>query len=233
MYSIDAELSKIPSSGDREGGIYEGAECSIIHTYLADILSRSTVKNPTEAAVRLLSEYGSIDAVISRDADELAGVVGESSAILLKLLAYIDSRRVCDSFRFGRRHSDAEILDLLSAVMIGLSRETVYMVSVNDRGAVVACDMIGEGTVNASDIYPRKLVECAIKRGAVAVYLAHNHPSGTADPSNADIAATSRVFSTFRAAGIKLCGHAVIAERQRRIMVPNEITGEINVTDAI
>ena len=191
------------------------------------------MKDPDSAAARLVAEYGSVDAVISHDADELSGLVGGSAVILLKLLAYIDSRRAYDNFTFGKKHTEAEMLDLLASVMIGLSRETVYMVSVNAKGCVVACDMIGEGTMNASDIYPRKLVEYAVKRGAVSVYLAHNHPSGTENPSEDDILATSRVFATLRAAGIRMVAHAVVAERRMRVMVPNEITGEINVLDTL
>ena len=213
--------------------IYDGGDSTIAHRYLAELLSHSSVKDPVGAAARLLSEYGSIDAVICRDADELAGVVGESAAILLKLVGYIESRRVYDGFGFGRMHTDSEIFELMAAMMLGHSRETVYMTSVNAKGAVVACDMMGEGTVNASDVYPRKLVECAVKRGAIRVYLAHNHPNGTATPSTDDISATSRVFATLRAAGIRLVAHAVVAERKMNIMVPDEETGIINVVETL
>ena len=216
-----------------ESAIFDSEDRTIAQRYLSELLSYSTVRDPEAAARELISEHGSIDAVTSRDTEELVRSVGESAAILLKLLAYTDGRRVYDGFRFGRRNSDAEIIELLSAMMRGLSRETVYMVSVDARGAVIACDMIGEGTVNASDVYPRKLAERAIKRGAAEVYLAHNHPSGTAGPSDDDVSSTARVFATLRASGIRMRAHAVVAEREVRLMVPNEKTGEIDITDAI
>ena len=229
MFNSDTDLNKNTPSKEPS---YTCEDRSLSERYLADLLSYSTARNADAAACDLLSEHGSIDAVLARDADELSRSVGESAAILLKLLAYTGGRRIYDSFRFDRRHSDAEIANLLLAMMQGLSRETVYMVSINERGAVVACDYIGEGTVNSTDVYPRRLVEYAIKRSAKEVFLAHNHPNGTARPSDDDMLATARMFSTLRASGIRMRAHAVVAGREVRLMVPNELTGEINVIDA-
>lgn len=228
-----AEFDKRIDALECEMEIYESQEPSAIEKYLSGVLSYSTVRNAPEVARRLLGLYGSLDAVLARDYDELADLAGTSAATLLKLMAYVSSRRVYDEFKFGRCYSDTEIIDLLLAVMTGLSRETVYMVSLDKRGAVIACDMIGEGTVNASDVYPRRLVERAVKRGAASVFLAHNHPSGTAEPSSDDMHATARVFGTFRASGIKLRAHAVVASRAVRVMVPDEDTGDIRVFDTL
>ncbi len=230
---MHAEFDKRTDVPESEMKIYGSQEPSAIEKYLSGVLSYSTVTDASEVARRLLGLYGSLDAVLSRDYDELAEHAGASAATLLKLVAYVSSRRVYDEFKFGRCYSDSEIIDLLLALMTGLSRETVYMVSLDKRGAVIACDMIGEGTVNASDVYPRRLVERAVKRGATSVFLAHNHPSGTAEPSSDDLHATARVFGTLRASGIRLRAHAVIASRDVRVMVPDEDTGDIKVFDTL
>ena len=230
---MHAEFDKRIDVPESEMKICGSQEPSAIEKYLSGVLSYSTVTDASEVARRLLGLYGSLDAVLSRDYDELAQHAGASAATLLKLVAYVSSRRVYDEFKFGRCYSDSEIIDLLLALMTGLSRETVYMVSLDKRGAVIACDMIGEGTVNASDVYPRRLVERAVKRGATSVFLAHNHPSGTAEPSSDDLRATSRVFGTLRASGIRLRAHAVIASRDVRVMVPDEDTGDIKVFDTL
>lgn len=205
---------------------------AVAKRHLASVLASSSVAPDAEkCADELLDRYGSLDLLLSRDVADIASLVGESRAILIKLLAYVSSRRVCDGFKLGAPHSRDEIAEMLKAAMLGLSRETVYLVSENASGDVIAVDMIGEGTINSSDVYPRRLVECALKRGAASVYLAHNHPSGTARPSADDLAATSRIFSTFRVSGVILKAHIIISARDHTFMVPDLVTGEIKVMD--
>jgi DNA repair protein RadC len=94
-------------------------------------------------------------------------------------------------------------------------------------GLPIACDYLGDGTVNVSDVYPRKIVECALRRQSRSIILAHNHPGGTANPSDDDIAATSKLYMTLIVSGIKLRGHVIVSERDHFLLAPDEDGGAI------
>ena len=162
---------------------------------------------------KLYERYHSLLSVMCQEAEDIRTVSGlpESSAVLPKLLGYIASRRITDGFEFGTRHTEEEICHFLRGLFLGLSVETVYMLTLDAGGRVTGCEYMGEGTVNGSDVMPRRMVECAVRRGAKSVILAHNHPGGNAEPSTDDIATTSALVIVMSAAGVSLGAHYVVS----------------------
>lgn len=183
--------------------------------YLAEYLSFFMKKEDAERASAALSQkYGTLCVLSSSTLDELAATDGmnNQSALSLKLLGYIRSRSVTDNFKLGRVHTEEEIREYLTALFLGLSVETVYCLSLDERGRVVASDYLGEGTVNSSEIYPRRVLECASRNRARSVILAHNHPKGTADASAEDKSATEYIKCVLRDAGINLRAHYLVSD---------------------
>ena len=127
-----------------------------------------------ECTRRLLKRYGSVATIFSENTDEISriGEVNTSTALLVKLIAYLNSRRVTDSFEFLEEHSDLELREFIIALFLGASVETVYAILLDDKGRVISAEYISEGTVNASDIIPRKILECARKKRSKNVILA-------------------------------------------------------------
>ena len=76
----------------------------------------------------------------------------------------------------------------------------------------LACRILGWGSVNAAGVPIRKIVEFALSVNATSVVLAHNHPSGIALPSQADIAATERLSTALDAVGIVLADHIIVSD---------------------
>lgn len=167
-----------------------------------------------ECTERLLARYGSLATVFSEHVDDIASVGGinKNAALLIKLVAYVNSRRVTDGFRFGVAHSEEELCEYLSALFLGASFETVYAILLDDKNRVISTEFIGEGTVNASDVVPRKILECAKRRGSKRIILAHNHPKGSATPSRDDIMTTGRLFELFATVGVRLVAHYIVAD---------------------
>ena len=167
-----------------------------------------------ECAARLLDRYGSVTTVLSEGAEEIArvGGFGMNTALLVKLIGYVNSRRVTEKFEFGRVHDELEIRELLAAVFLGASVETVYALLLDAEGRTVALEHISDGTVNASDIVPRKVLECAKRRHATSVILAHNHPKGAATASNDDMVTTGRLAGVFATVGVQLRAHYIVAD---------------------
>lgn len=184
---------------------------------LAEILSVAMSREKASAAARsLLMKYGTLSTILSETVDEIAAVgeMSTSSALLVKLIGYLNSRRVTDKFEFGRVHSELEMREYMRAVFLGLAVETVYLILLDEKGCAISCDFICEGTVGASDIYPRKLIEISVKKKAKSAILLHNHPKGTPVPSKEDISATNRLYGIFNSAGIRLIGHYIVADSE-------------------
>lgn len=163
---------------------------------------------------RLLNRYGSIATVLSASEEEICrvGDVGMSTALLIKLIAYVNARRITDGFEFGRVHTELELREYISALFLGVSVESVYVILIDKSGKTVHAEHISDGTVNASDVLPRKILECAKKKKATEIIVAHNHPKGTASPSNDDIITTGRLINMFSSVGVTLRAHYIVSD---------------------
>ena len=167
-----------------------------------------------ECISRLIDRYGSIATVFSESEEELCrvGKMSMNTALLIKLIAYNEARRKTDNFKFGEKHTELELREFIGALFLGSSVETVYALMLDNEGRVISAEHISEGTVNASDVIPRKILECANKRKARSLILAHNHPKGNKTPSKDDIMTTGRLASLFATVGIRLAAHYIVAD---------------------
>lgn len=165
-----------------------------------------------ELSERLVAKFGSLTDALEADINLLGEVLdSKSAATYLKLVAALAARRVADRLTFGKKHTDAEILDYFKAIFFALSVETVYVMSLDKSGRTISCDKAGEGTVNGINVLPRRIVEIAKRVGACSVILAHNHPGGYAVASDDDVVGTAVLRELLYSAGVELIAHYVIA----------------------
>ncbi len=178
---------------------------------LAGILGHVN-KDAVSSADKLTEKFGSLVGVAEADmlaiSDTLDGDM--STALYIKLVFALLSRRRCDAFKLGKKHTDEEMQEYITALLFGLSAETVYLISIRGE-KVIACDRAGEGTVNTSNVLPRKLIEIAKRNKADSVIIAHNHPGGYAIPSDEDRSSTRMLYEFFADSGIKLLAHYIVA----------------------
>ena len=164
----------------------------------------------------LLDQFGSLAGVFDALPPSLTRVdgVGEHTAVLLKLIPKLAGRYstirsspgdILASSRAARDY-------LLPYFQTGPRNEMVYQVCMDAKYKVLGCHKLGEGTVNAADITPRRVVELALAHNASAVLLAHNHVSGLALPSNADLLTTETLARVLRAVREELADHLIITE---------------------
>lgn len=182
---------------------------------LAALLSKTSLGDRAEeTAETLLRRYTSLRALCEADAASLAVRDGlpESAVILIRLLPAITSRRLTDRMTFGVRHAEHEITDHLVAYYFGKPVEEGSILLFDEKDRLLSHISLGEGTVNYSDILPRKIIEYAMRAGATKVMIAHNHPGGTAVASDADLRATEALRATLERSGIRLLAHYVVAE---------------------
>ena len=166
-------------------------------------------------AHRLIDRFGSLSAVLESSPAELTRVdgVGENAAALLSLMPQLMG--YYQHSAMGRKPvitNLAEARKYAGALFFGLHEERVYMICVDQSGRVLHPALMHRGTIDQVQIYPREVVETALRYHAHAVLLAHNHPSGIAVPSSEDVQTTCRVAMALNAVEIQLADHIVVAD---------------------
>lgn len=179
-------------------------------------------KRACALARELLFRYGTIENVFCADEKSLSAIAGKNASATVKLLAAVTSRRKTDLFSFGKKHTNAEIIDYFKALFIGDSVEKAYLMTFDAEERAVSCELVGVGTVNVSEIMPRKLLEVAYRDRAKSVVIAHNHPGGNTRPSPEDENLTAVMNSIFERAGIALLYHCIVAGQDCNIYTIND-----------
>ncbi len=182
---------------------------------LADLLGYTMDWDEAVAAVRRMHmKYGTLPTILAENPDQLCEFSGldMSQVLLLKLLGYVHSRSVTDGFELGVPHTEAQIVDYIRALYVGVDVESVHVLFLDDSDTVIGCTCMGAGTVMSSEIYPRAILAQAVREGASAVILAHNHPKGFPTPSNDDIEATRVLKQMLSVADICLAAHYIVAD---------------------
>ena len=166
-------------------------------------------------AHRLMERYGSLSAVLSAPAEDLKKVegIGESAAVLLKAAGQIAQKARLSDATTQRPLTDVEAVGAyLLERYAGETHEMLYELCLDQKGKLLACKRLSEGSASSAALDIRKVVENAILTSASAVILAHNHPSGIALPSDDDCAATTQAARALQTIGVTLADHIVVAD---------------------
>src|SRR5882672_2189561 len=106
------------------------------------------------------------------------------------------------------------VRDYLVTLLAAQERELFAMVALDNRHRVIASEILFAGTIDGSSVHPREVVKSALRYNAAAVILSHNHPSGVAEPSQADELITHRLRDALALVDIRLLDHFVVAGGQ-------------------
>src|SRR4030066_1771487 len=110
--------------------------------------------------------------------------------------------------------SSREVFDYLYHSMRGLKREVFKVMFVDSQNRVVDIEDLFEGTLNASAIYPREIIQGAVKHNAAALIFVHNHPTGNPQPSGNDKQITQDLVFAGNIMQIKVLDHIIIGENR-------------------
>ncbi len=197
---------------------FERAGLSGWHDYeiVELILTYCVPRRDTKPAAKvLLKKFKTIAEVIDADEKELQNIpgIGPSSTTFLKLLRevaaiYLGSRlEKTDSLS-----SPQAVYDYLAVSLKGKKDEELQTIFLNSRNHSVGIETIQVGTVDKSAVYPRKVVERALKHNAVSVIVAHNHPGGSLNPSQDDLHITEKLRQALETVDISLLDHIIISK---------------------
>ncbi len=186
------------------------ADYELLELLLFWAIPRQDTKPLAKALIRA---FGSYAGVLHADAAALAAVpgMGEASAALLKLVdASIDRTLRQEILHREVLSSWDRLLAYCGKVMGQDSIESVRLLFLDSRNALIADEVQQTGTVNHAPLYPREVVRRGLELGAAAFIIVHNHPSGDPTPSRADIDTTREIAKAAAPLGLNLHDHLII-----------------------
>lgn len=202
----------------KERFIREGIDHFEEHQILEMLLFFGIPRRDTnEIAHGLIKEFKDLSGVLDAKIEDLQRVegVGENAATLLSLMAPL-SRRY-QSCKFKGRHqlnSSQKAGDYAMHLFTDVRYECFYLICLNNQNQVRHAAKTFEGTINEAAVYPRLVVETALKHQASGVILAHNHPGGSTKPSQGDIQVTKRIKEALGAIDIKVIDHIIVGDNR-------------------
>ena len=117
--------------------------------------------------------------------------------------------------RFGLKraslNSPSMVRDYLQLTLTGKEHEVFACVFIDAQNRVIAVEELFRGTLTQTSVYPREVVKSALHHNCAAVILAHNHPSGVAEPSHADQCLTTSLKQALAMVDVKVLDHFIIA----------------------
>ena len=198
----------------RERLLRSGAH-TLTDAELVAILLRVGVEgtNALELARQILEKFGSLRGLAEAPLSALVDVKGLKGAKAAQLVAATEfARRVSlpdPRYRIGLK-STREVADYLQIRLRGLSEEHFRALFLNRRGTLLEDALLAVGSVDQARPPIRLIVTRALQANASAVIVAHNHPSGVAEASEADRFFTEDLFGALTPIGVKLLDHLVI-----------------------
>lgn len=168
-------------------------------------------------AKELLKRFGSLKGVLDADLKALREVpgIGEHSSLFFRVVRDVRTLYLRQGAELKDQISSTkELIDYCLASMGGLKDEHFAVIYLNARNRIIQVETIQEGIVNQAVVYPRKVLEKALKHKASAIILVHNHPSGHVRPSDADIRLTRVLQDAARVMDIVLHDHLIVGENR-------------------
>lgn len=198
----------------REKLLYYGARALSDAELIAVVLQTGIKgKNVIELSIELLKRCGGLSGIENIGIDELLMIPGLSLAKVAKLKASIEmGRRSIYSNRLETKKimNSNDAFSVLEPLLKGLGKENFVVMLLNSQRDLITIKRVGEGTINSASVYPRELIEIAIRASATGVILSHNHPSGNIFPSNEDKKLTTNMLVIGDLSGIILHDHIII-----------------------
>jgi len=200
----------------REKLLRHGAD-ALSDSELLAIFLRTGVpgRSAVDLARDLLREHGSLRALLELDPERFCAGHGLGLAKYVQLQAALEIGRRHLRERLDRGDALANPDDTrryLSARMRDYPVEVFACLLLDNRHRVLHYEELFRGTLDSAQVHPREVVRLALDRHAAAVILAHNHPSGVAEPSAADRAITERLREALGLVNIRLLDHIVIGD---------------------
>lgn len=200
----------------REKLIKRGAD-ALSDAELLAIFLRTGSKgcSAVDLARQMLLDFGSLRGILDADAKAFCRVKGLGMAKFVQLQAALEIAR--RHLAEHLQHDDcltrpAQTMNFLRARLRDYDYEVFACLMLDNRNRVIAFRELFRGTIGGASVYPREVVKQALADNAAAVILAHNHPSGVCEPSQADIRITENLRAALALVDIRVLDHVIVGD---------------------
>ena len=202
----------------REKLLQQGAQ-SLSDAELLAIFLRTGVKgcHVVDLARQLLQNFGSIAEIYRADHQQFCLQHGLGTAKYVQLQACLEmsKRYLAEELKNGTVLTSSQTTkDYLIAQLRHETREIFAVMFLDNQHKIIQFERLFSGTIDAATVYPRIVIEYAIKHHAAAVILTHNHPSGVAEASVADKQITKRLEQALMLIDVRILDHIIVAGHQ-------------------
>jgi DNA repair protein RadC len=163
----------------------------------------------------LLTEFGTLRTLLNASEEEFCSHKGLGKAKYVQLQAVLEmaGRHLSESIkRDDCLTNPADTIAYLHSQLRDLQHEVFACVMLDNRNRVIKFREMFRGTIDGASVYPREIVKQALADNAASVILAHNHPSGIAEPSQADIRITERLKKALALVDIRVLDHVIVGD---------------------
>jgi len=204
-----------PDERPRERLLARGAK-ALSDAELVAILLRTGIRNKTavDLAGELLGKFGGVAKMLEAD---LRGIKGLGPAKTAQFAAAFEILRRSLDEKLKERSaltSPGAVRDYLRFTLGQREHEVFVCIWLDAQHKVISFEELFEGTLTQTSVYPREVVKTALVRNAAAVIFAHNHPSGVAQPSQADELLTRNLKEALALVEVKVLDHFIVAGNQ-------------------
>jgi DNA repair protein RadC len=199
----------------RERLISEGA-AALSDPELLALFLRVGVKgrSAVELGRDLLLRFGSIQGLFSASLSQFSAVHGMGPAKFAQLQAVMElaQRAMTEQLQAGELLSSPDtVRQYLRCTLARQAHESFFILFLDVKNRLLASEEMFRGTLTHTSVYPREVVKAALAHNAAGVLLAHNHPSGNAEPSEADLLLTRALVQALALVDVRVLDHFVVA----------------------
>jgi len=199
----------------REKLLLRGAS-SLSDAELLAIFLRTGVagKTAVDLARDLIAHFGSFNQLFACSEQQFCAIhgMGQAKYVQMQAVMEMSRRSLREEFQRGDAlNSPRAVRDYLQLLLGGRQQEVFLVLFLDTQHRVIASEELFHGTLSQTSVYPREVVKRALAHNAAALILAHNHPSGVAEPSQADQLLTNALKQALGLVDVRVLDHFVVA----------------------
>ncbi|MFA5627580.1 MAG: DNA repair protein RadC [Thiohalomonadaceae bacterium] len=184
---------------------------------LLAIFLRTGVKgmSAVDLARQLITDFGGLRPLLEANCKNFCRHkgLGEAKYVQLQATLELGQRHLLATLQRGDAlTSPADTRRFLAARLRGYAHEVFAALFLDNRHRVIAFEELFTGTIDGASVYPREVIKRALHHNAAALILAHNHPSGVAEPSRADESITRRLKEALALVDMRVLDHFIIGD---------------------
>jgi DNA repair protein RadC len=192
------------------------ADYEVVEILLTLAIPRSDVKQRAKA---LIARFGNLRGILDATTGELQAVkgIGAVAPVALKIIKAVAALYLQQSGEGQDSLADPSRLAEFWRMRIGGSQNEVFQIAYLDSAYRLlreGVETLEEGTIDRAAVYPRRVIESALRRGAAALVLAHNHPNGHVSPSEQDKLLTRAITLAAETVSVKIVDHLIVSANE-------------------